>query len=240
MDHRCVASTHTHHQSTNNTTRTAHTENEKKVEKTNSNREENHRHQQHSHTHTHTTQNAHAEEAETWIVNDTECKQPGRYIIHNNTAKETLETLETLQATQALQQLKHDNWRVRCAALQKMYGLKSKVINPHFRTILPMLQDADWCVRLAALQMLGKFKSTETIFFLRDTQFNDIWSVLTCDTIKKSRAIERWTKARYFVKVYPYAIFWHEHVGESLCAPGGKWAQRDRIAFEEEFSSRCN
>lgn len=31
------------------------------------------------------------------------------------------------------------------------------------------------------------------------------------------------------------ASFWHSHVGELLCAPGAKWAKRDRAAFEEEF-----
>lgn len=33
----------------------------------------------------------------------------------------------------------------------------------------------------------------------------------------------------------PYAICWNEFVGERLCAPGGKWAERDRAAFEDEF-----
>ena len=41
---------------------------------------------------------------------------------------------------------------------------------------------------------------------------------------------------RAFVHVYPYAIFWHAHACTQLCAPGGKWAERDRAAFEEAFS----
>ncbi len=53
--------------------------------------------------------------------------------------------------------------------------------------------------------------------------------------LKKARARRHWASARTFVQVYPYALFWHAYVGKQLCAPGGKWAERDRAAFEEEF-----
>ncbi len=36
--------------------------------------------------------------------------------------------------------------------------------------------------------------------------------------------------------MYTYATFWYKHVGKQLCAPGCKWANRDRAAFEDEFN----
>jgi len=54
---------------------------------------------------------------------------------------------------------------------------------------------------------------------------------------KHQRERHPWVTVRAFVKlsfVRPYARFWHEYVGERLCAPGGKWAEGDRAAFEEE------
>ena len=35
--------------------------------------------------------------------------------------------------------------------------------------------------------------------------------------------------------VRPYALVWLEFAGKRLCATGGKWAERDRAAFEKEF-----
>ena len=55
--------------------------------------------------------------------------------------------------------------------------------------------------------------------------------------MEKARARRRWSMVRTFVQVYPYAIFWHAHACTQLCAPGGKWAERDRAAFEDEFSA---
>jgi hypothetical protein len=49
----------------------------------------------------------------------------------------------------------------------------------------------------------------------------------------------RWAKVRAFVhafvKVYPYAIFWQEHVCKKMYAPGGKGGKRSRDEFEAEF-----
>jgi hypothetical protein len=66
--------------------------------------------------------------------------------------------------------------------------------------------------------------STELVAWLEQAQ------------LKKARACCHWATARAFVQVYPYALFWHAYVGKQLCAPGGKWAERDRAAFEEDFS----
>jgi len=63
-------------------------------------------------------------------------------------------------------------------------------------------------------------------------------ATITLGNLKRRRARLHWVTAREFVNVYlvrPYALFWHEYVGERLCAPGGKWVERDRAAFEDEF-----
>jgi hypothetical protein len=56
--------------------------------------------------------------------------------------------------------------------------------------------------------------------------------------LKRMRARLHWTTMRAYMHtriVRPYAICWNEFVAERLCAPGGKWAERDRAAFEDEF-----
>ena len=56
--------------------------------------------------------------------------------------------------------------------------------------------------------------------------------------VQRVRARRNWAKARAFVRVYPYALFWHMSMCKQLCAPGGKWAERDRAAFEADFICR--
>ena len=59
------------------------------------------------------------------------------------------------------------------------------------------------------------------------------------DNTKKKLVRFHWETARAFVHVYvvrPYALFWYEYTGKQLCAPGGKWAERDRAAFEADFN----
>lgn len=86
------------------------------------------------------------------------------------------------------------------------------VVISAFRVVTGMLTDEDIYVRRAA---------TKTLI-----------------TVKRMRARVNWASARAYVHmrlVRPYALFWHEYVGERMCAPGGKWAERDRAAFEYEF-----
>ena len=61
----------------------------------------------------------------------------------------------------------------------------------------------------------------------------------TLGNLKRRRARLHWATARAFVQVYlvrPYAFFWYEYTGKQLCAPGGRWAKRDRTAFEADFN----
>ena len=55
------------------------------------------------------------------------------------------------------------------------------------------------------------------------------------ENLKKMLAEYHWATARVYL-VRSYGRFWYEEVGKSLCAPGGKWAENDRAAFEAEFS----
>lgn len=61
-------------------------------------------------------------------------------------------------------------------------------------------------------------------------------AILTLRTLKKMLAQMHWATARvYRPLVRSYGRFWYEEACKTLCAPGGKWAENDRAAFEEEF-----
>lgn len=51
----------------------------------------------------------------------------------------------------------------------------------------------------------------------------------------KARVRRLWLTAKKAVIVRPYAIFWYDFVCKQMCAPGGKWAERDRVAFVQDF-----
>jgi len=62
-------------------------------------------------------------------------------------------------------------------------------------------------------------------------------STETLGNLNRTRVRLHWAKARREVLlVRPYAFFWYEYAGKQLCAPGGRWAKRDRTAFEAEFN----
>ena len=63
---------------------------------------------------------------------------------------------------------------------------------------------------------------------------------LECVHTRKDRVRRNWATVFAFVRVYPYALFWHAYVGEKLCASGGKWAESDRVAFEYDCSDLCH
>ena len=93
-----------------------------------------------------------------------------------------------------------------------MRMLAPDVVALAYNVVTKMLTDEDDLVRREATHALGK--------------------------LKRERTRRRWGTARAFVHIYlvrPYALFWHAYVGEQLCAPGGKWAERDRAEFENEF-----
>ena len=68
----------------------------------------------------------------------------------------------------------------------------------------------------------------------------DIKAWLANERLKKLRTRAHWAAVRAMYFVRPYALMWHTYVGQQLCAPGGKWAENDRITFEEEFNHILN
>ena len=53
--------------------------------------------------------------------------------------------------------------------------------------------------------------------------------------IEQARARHHWAIARAFCNMHACAHFWYAHTCKQLCAPGCKWAERDRGAFEADF-----
>ena len=118
--------------------------------------------------------------------------------------------------------------------------------------ILGMLADSDAEVRYDALRMVDsdtmgmlEAKALALACSAVANMLTDEWydvryaAAKTLANLKQKRARLHWATARVFVHMYlvrPYVLFWHTYVGERLCAQGGKWAERDRVAFEEEFS----
>ena len=51
----------------------------------------------------------------------------------------------------------------------------------------------------------------------------------------KTSARKNWMAVSASVNAFQYALFWQEYVCKQNCAPGGKFAKRDRDAFEAEF-----
>lgn len=51
---------------------------------------------------------------------------------------------------------------------------------------------------------------------------------------EKTDARRNWKAVSASVNAFQYALFW-QYVCKKNCAPGGKFAKRDRAAFEEEF-----
>jgi len=61
---------------------------------------------------------------------------------------------------------------------------------------------------------------------------------LAIERLKKARARQHWALMRAVCQVRPYALFWYKYVCTQMCAPGGKWAEHDRVNFEEDFGNR--
>ncbi len=135
--------------------------------------------------------------------------------------------------------LSHHVWHVRCAALEALGNLGDTALASYTGTIAGMLTDPVWDARCTTVDLLALACSavantiTDTNGEVRDAARE----ALRC--LKRMRARLHWATARAYVHmrlVRPYALCWNEYVGERLCAPGGKWRERDRAAFEDEFS----
>jgi hypothetical protein len=61
------------------------------------------------------------------------------------------------------------------------------------------------------------------------------WAAKALRKLKRQRARLNWATARVY-RVRWYGWVWYKEACKALYAPGGKWAERDRAAFEAEFS----
>ena len=61
------------------------------------------------------------------------------------------------------------------------------------------------------------------------------WAAKALRKLKSKRARLHWATARVY-RVRKYGRFWYEDVLVKLCAPGGKWAALDLVAFQAEFT----
>jgi len=114
--------------------------------------------------------------------------------------------------------------RVRKAAAEALGNLHPDKLALHAGAIVSMLADADHEVHYVAIK---------TIYRLDQTAFT-LHAEAILRIMKQRRARLHWATARMY-RVRWYGRFWYEYTLEKLCAPGGKWAERDRAAFEAEF-----
>lgn len=125
------------------------------------------------------------------------------------------------------------------------------MLAPHADYIVSMLSNTESCMRYRALHLvkfaaagiytptvLARLCSAVAIIVRTDKHIslrNNAEIVLA-----RLNALYHWARARAFVKneyllIRPYARFWYEYACKQLCAQGGKWAERDRTAYEDEF-----
>jgi HEAT repeat protein len=164
----------------------------------------------------------------------------------------------------AILSLLHDeNSMVRTQAAKVIIILEEAQTALHAGAIVSMLTHIDAAVRRDAFKLVarklaaGNFKLVASNTDAKRTpeealalvisaianmhttgELNDwAWSgINTLRTLKTMLARMHWATARVYRPVARwYGWVWYEEACKSLYAPGGKWAERDRAAFEDEF-----
>jgi len=136
---------------------------------------------------------------------------------------------------------------VHYAALATIRAVDQSALALHAGAIVGILAESRTSVRLAAIRLLA---SDEMVMLGPDVLELAIIAVtnmltdaaypiraaatVTLINLKRKRVRLHWATARVY-RVRWYGRFWYEDVLVKLCAPGGKWAERDRAAFEAEF-----
>jgi HEAT repeat protein len=127
---------------------------------------------------------------------------------------------------------------VRYVAVAAIGNIGDAALESYAGAIAGLIIEPVWDARRKAVQFLalacGAVANilTDTDLDVRDAARGAL------SKLKRTRARLHWATARAYVHirlVRPYAICWNEYVGERLCAPGCKWAEADRAAFEAEF-----
>jgi HEAT repeat protein len=160
--------------------------------------------------------------------------------------------------------LLHDaHWMVRVQASKVTIILEEAQIAMHAHSIVTMLTHGDADVRRGAFELVARKLAAQRFKMVAGrtdakrapeealalvisaiasmlTNGEFIYArytaILTLRALKKMLAQMHWATARvYRPLVRSYGTFWYEEACKTLCAPGGKWAETDRAAFEEEF-----
>ena len=134
-------------------------------------------------------------------------------------------------------------------AMRVFFVLEEEVITFHAEGIAGMLTDSEWLVPDCAIELIESNTNSVkaevlalVISAVTDSlrtgkiRYNGLsLAISTLPRLKRKLARLHWATARVY-RARWYARVWYEEACKSLCAPGGKWAENDRAAFEDEFS----
>jgi len=151
--------------------------------------------------------------------------------------------------------LSHSDHFVRCFATESLDKLDEDALTPHACAIAGAITDMIaeillydmYSLRLSAMKVLMKLEAAALTPHLDaiiglftnlgtgvvDERIRDM-AKIALPKLKQMRARLNWATARVY-RVRWYGRCWYEDVLVKLCAQGGKWAERDRAAFEAEF-----
>jgi HEAT repeat protein len=156
-----------------------------------------------------------------------------------------------LARVDAIRTLLHGHkFYVRERAIRVFFVLEEEVISFHVKGIVGMLTDDEFLVRECAIALIESNTNAVTPEVLKllisavegmpcigELWPNIVssWVISALPRLKRKLAQMHWATMRVY-RVSWYGDFWYTEALKSLCAPGGKWAERDRVAFEAEFN----
>ena len=133
-----------------------------------------------------------------------------------------------------------DVWQLCCK-------LEPTALALYTGAIVDMLANSrkrDSAIRLLAsgrmgIRARGEFAlacSAVTNMLTDENEDMQYWAAKALHKLKRQRGLLNWATARVYRPVVSwYGWVWYEEACKALYAPGGKWAERDRAAFEAEF-----
>ena len=164
------------------------------------------------------------------VLQDTLCASNARCNLGNAVLKPTASAIVTL--------LSHHAPNVRCVAVNALGNMCHAAVASYAGANAGLLGDTVCVARCTAVELLALACSAVASALADEYYDVCIAAERALVNLKRMRARLHWATARVFVQVSivrPYALFWHEVVGERLCAPGGKWSELDRAAFVDEL-----
>ena len=144
-----------------------------------------------------------------------------------------------------LRELHGHQLSMRERAVRLFFVLDEEMISFHTEGIVGMLTDPNPRVQDCAIALIesNTHAVTPKVLSLVISTVTDklhtgkMWSSSALPRLKRKLARLHWAAARVYRPVVRwYGWVWYEEACKTLHAPGGKWAGRDRVAFEAEFS----